>query len=87
VLGLKRKLAAFLHLFGLSCLGGAVFLELLVLSDIIRRGYFLGVEPNLAVAFFELALAACAAAYYGFLCLRTLKAQAETLSGGCESGS
>jgi hypothetical protein len=50
---LKRKLVAFLHLFGLSCLGGAVFLELLVLSDIIRRGYFLGVEPNLAVALFE----------------------------------
>ena len=87
MLGLKRNLAAFLHLFGLSCLGGAVFLELLVLSDIIRRGYFLGVEPNLAVALFELSLAACAAAYCGFLCLHTLKAQGENLDGGCESGS
>jgi len=87
VFSLKRKLAAFLHLFGLSCLGGAVFLELLVFSDIIFHGYFLGVEPNFAVALFELSLAASAAAYYGFLCLRALKAQAETLGGGRESGS
>jgi len=73
---LRRSVRALLHLFGLSCLGGAVFLELLVLSDIVRRGCFLGVEPNPAVAFLELALAACAAAYYAFLYFKTLKALA-----------
>jgi hypothetical protein len=51
---LKRKLAAFLHLFGLTCLRVAVFLELLVLSDIISHGYFLALIQTSQLRFSSL---------------------------------
>jgi len=44
------------HSLGLSCLGGAVFLQILVFKDIATQGYFIGVERNPAILFFEVGL-------------------------------
>lgn len=44
------------HSLGLSCLGGAVFLQILVFKDILQQGYFLGVEKNPIILEFEVAL-------------------------------
>ncbi len=47
------------HCIGISCLAGAVFLQVIVLMDITTQGFFFGVEKNplilnteIAVAFF-----------------------------------
>lgn len=53
-----------LHLLGLSCIGGAIFLQYLVFADIMVNGYFYGVERNLVVLMAEFMLLCYAAAYY-----------------------
>lgn len=64
----RRRLKGFLHLLfrllGLNCLGGAVFLQLLVFLDIVFNGRFIAVEPNPAVLAVEVVLAILALAYY-----------------------
>ncbi|MGD6935108.1 MAG: hypothetical protein ACQCN5_12970 [Candidatus Bathyarchaeia archaeon] len=44
---LGRKLRFAFHSLGLSCLGGAIFLQILVFSDIVSRGYFLYIYQKL----------------------------------------
>ncbi len=64
---LNRKLRFAFHSFGLSCLGGAIFLQILVFSDIVSRGYFMAVEQNTIILSFEIALTAFAAAYFLYI--------------------
>jgi len=51
------------HSLGLSCLGGAVFLQILVFKDILQQGYFMGIENNPVILQFEVALTIFAAIY------------------------
>ncbi len=51
------------HGLGLSCLGGAVFLQVLVFKDIATKGYFMGVEGNPTILYFEVALTVFSAVY------------------------
>lgn len=51
------------HGLGLSCLGGAVFLQILVFKDIMTRGYFLGVENNQTILLLEVGLTVFAVIY------------------------
>jgi hypothetical protein len=51
------------HSLGLSCLGGAVFLQVLVFKDIIVQGYFVGVEKNPLILHLEVALTIFSAIY------------------------
>jgi hypothetical protein len=37
------------HCIGISCLAGAVFLQVLVFMDIASQGFFMGVEKNLLI--------------------------------------
>ena len=66
----------FFHSLGLSALGAALFLQFLVLSDILLNGYFRGVEENSAILSFELFLAAVAAIYLCYLFWNLLRSQA-----------
>jgi hypothetical protein len=52
---------------GLSILGAALFLQSLVLSGILERGYFMGIEQNLAVLYSEIFLTALAITYLVYL--------------------
>lgn len=64
------------HTLGLSCLGGAIFLQILVFTDIIQHGYFRAVESNPAVLTFEVALTAFALIYFLYvyqLLIRSIK--------------
>jgi hypothetical protein len=61
------KLRLFLHCVGLSILGAALFLQSLVLSGILERGYFMGIEQNLAVLYSEIFLTALAITYLVYL--------------------
>jgi len=55
------------HSLGLSCLGGAVFLQILVFKDIVQQGYFFGVEHNPFIRQFELGLTIFALVYLVYL--------------------
>jgi len=65
----NQTLHVFLHCLGLSCLGGALFLQSTVFGGIIQRGYFMGMEQNFAVLLLELSLAGIGALYFVYLLL------------------
>jgi hypothetical protein len=62
-----KKLRFAFHSAGLACLGGAIFLQILVFSDIISRGYFMAIEQNTAILSFEVGLTAFAALYFLYI--------------------
>ncbi len=51
------------HSLGLSCLGGSVFLQILVFKDIVQQGYFVGIEKNPVILQLEVALTVFAVIY------------------------
>jgi hypothetical protein len=61
------------HSLGLSCLGGAIFLQILVFADILQHGYFMAVEQNPAILAFEVGLTGFAAVYFGYIYLRQMR--------------
>ncbi|MCW3980430.1 MAG: hypothetical protein NWF11_03035 [Candidatus Bathyarchaeota archaeon] len=71
-----RRLRQILHTLGFSCIGGAVFLQILVFGDIVTQGYFLAVEQNKLVLSLEVALTTFALVYFSYVFwnfIRTLK--------------
>lgn len=63
----------FLHSLGLSCLGGAIFLQVLVFADIVQHGYFMAVEQNPAILAFEVGLTVFAAVYFIYIYQRLMR--------------
>jgi hypothetical protein len=61
------------HVGGLSCLGGAIFLQLLVFTDILTNGYFMAVEKNPAILSFEILLTAFSAVYFAYIYQRFIR--------------
>jgi hypothetical protein len=70
---LDRRIRVLFHTFGLSCLGGAIFLQILVFSDIAERGYFTAVENNPAILAFEIGLTAFAFIYFIYIYQRFIR--------------
>ncbi|MEM3694982.1 MAG: hypothetical protein QXJ11_03375 [Candidatus Bathyarchaeia archaeon] len=64
---LDRRMRTLFHILGLSCLGGAIFLQILVFADILQHGYFMAVENNPAILFFEIVLTAFAFIYFIYI--------------------
>jgi ABC-type multidrug transport system permease subunit len=65
-------LKIFFHVSGLSCLGGAVFLGLLVFFDVMISGSFHGVELNPIISLSEFFVMLYAAVYLTFLAESTI---------------
>ena len=71
-----RHLRRFLHTLGFSCIGGAIFLQILVFTDIATQGYFLAVEQNAVILSLEVALTFFSLIYFLYVYrnfIRTLK--------------
>ena len=68
-----RRLRNALHILGLSCLGGAIFLEILVFTDIVQRGYFMAVEGNTFILILETMLTAFAFVYFIYIYQRFIR--------------
>jgi hypothetical protein len=66
------------ELAGLCCVGGAVFLELLVFGLIESKGYFVGMEHDPWILGVELASAFVAAGYFFYLFVRIIRKAVET---------
>ena len=61
------------HTVGLSCLGGAIFLQILVFTDILTNGYFTAVEHNLAILTFEVLLTVFSFIYFIYIYQRFIR--------------
>jgi len=70
---LMRKVRVVFHSLGLSCLGGAIFLQILVLFDILQHGYFRAVEANPAILAMEIGLSAFALVYFVYIYQRLIR--------------
>ena len=70
---LDRRIRLLLHSLGLSCLGGAIFLQVLVFTDILKNGYFMAVENNPAILTFEIILTAFALVYFIYMYQRFIR--------------
>lgn len=68
----RRKQALF-HTLGLSCLGGAIFLQILVFTDILTQGYFMAVESDKAILAFEILLTAFSSIYFVYIYQRFIR--------------
>jgi hypothetical protein len=69
----SRRMRFVFHSLGLSCLGGALFLQILVFADILQHGYFMAVEQNPAILAFEVELTAFAAVYFVYIYQRLMR--------------
>jgi len=70
---LDHRLQVLFHAFGLSCLGGAIFLQVLVFTDILQHGYFMAVEHNPLILSFEMGLTVFSLAYFVFMYQRFIR--------------
>ncbi len=64
---INKKMSTILHSLGLSSIGGALFLQGTVFTDILRFGYFRGIEQNPLILSSELALTGVGVAYFAFM--------------------
>jgi hypothetical protein len=72
----KRRIRVAFHGLGLSCIGGAVFLQIIAFSSILNQGYFRAIEANTAILSFEIGLTGFALFYFIYiyqLLLRSVK--------------
>jgi hypothetical protein len=69
-----RRLRQFVHCLGFSCIGGAIFLQILVFSDILLQGYFFAVEGNQLILALEVVLTFFALIYFLYVYLRFVRA-------------
>jgi hypothetical protein len=63
----------FFHTLGLSCVGGAIFLQALVFSGIVQQGYFMAIEKNTLILGFEVALTVFAIIYFVYIYQRLIR--------------
>ena len=70
---LDRRMRVLFHTLGLSCLGGAIFLQILVFTDILQHGYFMAVENNPAILIFEIFLTVFALVYFVYMYQRFIR--------------
>ena len=69
----NRRIRVLFHSLGLSCLGGAIFLQILVFTDILQHGYFMAVESNPAILAFEIVLTFFALIYFVYMYQRFIR--------------
>lgn len=68
-----RRMRVLFHSLGLSCLGGALFLQVLVFADILMRGYFMAVERNSVILASEIGLTAFSLVYFVYIYQRFIR--------------
>ena len=73
MLRLLRLFKLLFHTLGISCLGGAVFIEALVFTDILQQGYFYAIETGPFILTLELLLTIYAAIYLVYTFYRLMK--------------
>ena len=70
---LNRTISLIINSIGLSCLGGAIFLQILVFSNILMQGYFRAVETNTSILMLEVTLTGFTAIYFLYIYQRVIR--------------
>ena len=70
---LKSIFRVIFHSLGLSCIGASIILQLIVLIDIMRKGYFLGTEENPIILSAEIFLTVFGLTYFLILAIRIVE--------------
>ena len=70
---LKHRARLAFHCLGLSCLGGAIFLQILVFTGIMQQGYFRAAEGNALILGLEIGLTAFALVYFLYVYQRLMR--------------
>ena len=70
---IERRMRVLFHTLGLSCLGGAIFLQILVFADILEHGYFRAIESNPIILMSEILLTAFALIYFIYIYQRFIR--------------
>jgi hypothetical protein len=69
----SRKIIALFHTLGLSCVGGAIFLQILVFANIATVGYFRAVESNPTILAVEVLATIISAVYFIYIYQRLIR--------------
>lgn len=67
------------HSIGLSCLGAAICLQILVFLTILQHGYFRAIETNPTILYGEIALTGFTAAYFTYIYQREIRAHLKSI--------
>ena len=67
-----NKCQTVFHMLGLSCLGAAIFLQILVFTDILQHGYFMAVENNPVILICEIVLTGFATIYFVHIYIKVI---------------
>lgn len=70
---LSQRISLVIHSLGLSCLGGAIFIQILVFSSILQQGYFRAVETNPTILASEITLTAFTLTYFIYIYQRLIR--------------
>ena len=68
--GRSRRIRLLFQNIGLSCLGSAIFLQILMFGTIAQNGYFMAIEKNLSILLLEVALTVFSSVYFIYICAR-----------------
>ena len=71
---ISHRISIVINSLGLSCLGGAIFLQILVFSNILTQGYFRAVETNSTILILEIALTVFSVVYFLYLYQKVIRA-------------
>lgn len=69
----NRRIHILFHGLGLSCIGGAIFLQIVAFSSILFHGYFRAVEKNPAIISSEIVLTTFALIYFIYIYQRLIR--------------
>ena len=75
---LNRRIHLLIDSLGLSCLGGAIFLQIIVFTNILGQGYFRAVETNPVILLIEITLTGFTSIYFIYLYQRTIRSNLKT---------
>jgi hypothetical protein len=70
---LNRRILVTFHGLGLSCIGGAIFLQILTFTSILTQGYFKAVEANPTILSLEIVLTTFALIYFIYIYQRLIR--------------
>ena len=66
------KLRVIFHTIGISCVAGAIFLQVLVFISIASQGFFMGTETNQSILFAEIIITIFCVTYFIYLAITKL---------------
>ena len=69
----SKRIQMLFNSLGFSCIGGSIFLQILVFYDIVDHGYFMAIENNPVILYFEILMTSIAVVYFVYIYQRFIR--------------